>query len=129
MHATLHAWLAVRFAFSRTDSSCSWECSPPGHRPPSADIFDGCCSRIDQYLAWRVMHDVSTAELGISGHQSKVDGHLQVVELELHPPEPWNDAGRDLLTEVADAQRATQQDAEKSAHEKDQYQHRHRPNI
>jgi hypothetical protein len=52
---------------------------------------------------------VAATQLGIPGHQSKVYRRLKVVELELYQPESRDDAGCDLLTEVADTQCAAQQ--------------------
>jgi hypothetical protein len=75
------------------------------------------------------MCEEPAAQLGVSGHQSEIGRHLEVVELELHPPESWNDVGCDLLAEVPNAQRATQQHAQKSTHEKNQYEHGHLPNV
>lgn len=67
------------------------------------------------------------AQLRVSRHYREIDRRLQVVELELHPPESRTDVGRKLAAKVADAEHATYQHAQKSTHKEDQYQHRHRP--
>ncbi len=73
-------------------------------------------------LALRVIL-VARTQLRVPCDEFEIDRRLEIFKLSLHPSEPRANVACNLLTEVADTERAADEYTQQSAHEEDQCNH------
>ena len=69
-------------------------------------------------IMWR-----ANAQLSMASYKCQIHGCFKGVELELHSLKLRPYVARDFLAQVADAERAADQDTQKSAYKKDKQDH------